>query len=84
MMEEGYLEYLRRSIETQYRFHSTGCGNSFGELLCYEIHERGLTFKWLAAKWGVSLPILGELIWDHCKRLEEGPQVNHAYKIGGN
>ena len=49
-MEEGYLEQLRKSIETQYLGNGTGCGVSFGELLCYEIHERGLTFKWLAQK----------------------------------
>jgi len=79
MNEEGYLEQLRHSIETQYHSHPTGCGASFGEILCYEIHGVGLTFKWLAEKWGVSLPTLGELIWDHCKRLEQGPSVNHAY-----
>lgn len=83
MSEEGYLERLRRLIETQYFGHGTGCGSSFDELLCYEIHERGLTFKWLAAKWGISLPTLGELIYDHCKKLEEGPKVNHAYEKGG-
>lgn len=78
--EESYLEYLRRQIEQQYLEHSTGCGGSFGEILCYEIHEAGLTFKWLSEKWGVSLPTLGELIWDHCKRLEEYPLVNHSYR----
>lgn len=46
-------------------------------MLCYEIHERGLTFAWLAEKWGISLAMLGELIWDHCKRLEELPKVDH-------
>ena len=81
MTEEGYLERLRRLIETQYSCNPTGCGSSFGELLCYEIHERGLTFKWLAEKWGVSLPTLGELIWDHCKRLEEEPKVNHLFEL---
>ena len=76
--EEGYLERLRRLIEEQYGENPTGCGCSFGELLCYEIHERGLTFNWLAEKWSVSLPTLGELIYDHCKKLEEEPKVNHA------
>lgn len=77
--EDGHIERLRHLIEAQYFGNGTGCGASFGELLCYEIHERGLTFKWLAQKWGVSLPTLGELIYDHCKRLEEEPSVNHAY-----
>jgi hypothetical protein len=81
MMEEGHLEHLRRLIETQYQSNPTNCGGSFGELLCYEIHERGLTFKWLADKWGVSLPTLGELIYDHCKKLEEEPKVNHSYAL---
>ena len=31
----------------------------------------GLTFKELAVKWGISISFLGELILDHCKRLEE-------------
>jgi hypothetical protein len=40
-----------------------------------------MTFVWLAEKWGLSLPMLGELIWDHCKRLEKEPLVNHDYVI---
>jgi len=31
----------------------------------------GLTFKELAHKWGISVSFLGELILDHCERLEE-------------
>ena len=34
-------------------------------------YETGLTFKELAQKWGISLGFLGELIADHCRRLEE-------------
>ena len=30
----------------------------------------GLTFKELAKKWGISVSFLGELIADHCKKLE--------------
>lgn len=79
-MAEPYIERLRRLIEEQYRHSPTGCGGSFGEILCFEIHTSNLTFKWLAEKWGISLPMLGELIWDHCKRLEEDPIVCHGYK----
>ncbi len=79
MTEETHLSNIRRRIGEQYRSHPTGCGGSFGELLCYEIHTNGLTFIWLAKKWGISLPTLGELIWDHCKRLEEFPLVKHEY-----
>ena len=51
-------------IVDQYIENPTGCGGSFGEILCWEIHANGMTFEWLAKKWGVNLPMLGELIWD--------------------
>ena len=79
-IEEGYIESLRRTIEEQYSKIPTGCGESFGELLCFEIHTNGLTFIRLAEKWGISLPTLGELIYSHCKRLENRPIVNHNYR----
>ncbi len=78
-IEESYIEFLRRRIEDDYLLNPTGCGGSFGELLCWELHTNGLTFSWLAEKWGISLPDLGELIHDHCKRLQELPKVNHEY-----
>jgi hypothetical protein len=62
-------------IEEQYAAHPTGGGASFGELLCWEMHFAGLTFAQLAEKWGVGLPTLGELIRDHCNRLEADPVV---------
>jgi len=80
MSEESHLVSLCRRIEEQYKDNPTGCGGSFGELLCHEIHTKGLTFAWLAEKWGISLATLGELIWDHCKRLEALPVVNHEYE----
>lgn len=75
--DEPYIERLRRLIEEQYLSNPTGCGGSFGELVCYEIHNGGLTFIRLAEKWGLSLPTLGELIHDHCKRLQDDPVVRH-------
>ena len=75
--EETHLGYVRRLIEGMYEQSPTKCGGSFGEILCFEIHSAGLTFTLLAAKWGISLATLGELIWDHCKRLEKLPIVNH-------
>ncbi len=77
---ETNLDYMRWLIEEQYVEHPTGCGGSFGELLCWEIHENGKTFIWLAEKWGISVTTLGELIYDHCKRLEAAPVVNHNYE----
>ena len=54
-----------------------GTRGDFAELLCYELHsghdgehEGGLTFNWLAKKWEVPISFLGELIADHCRRLE--------------
>ncbi|HEY59885.1 MAG TPA: hypothetical protein G4N92_04240 [Anaerolineae bacterium] len=76
-MDNSYITYLRDNIVSQYKDYPTDCGSSFGEILCWEIHENGLTFKWLAEKWGVSLALLGELVRDHCIRLEELPKVNH-------
>ena len=78
-IEEPHIERLRRLIEEQYLASPTGCGTSFGEILCWEIHTNGMTFAWLAEKWGLSLATLGELVWDHCKRLESGPLVDHRY-----
>lgn len=80
--EAGHIERLRALIEEQYRSRPTGCGGSFGEILCYEIHSAGLTFDQLARKWGVSLATLGELVSDHCRRLEAEPRVAHGFKLG--
>jgi len=80
VFEEPYIERLRRLIVEQYSKYPTGCGNSFGEILCFEIHIQGLTFNWLAEKWGISVTTLGEIIYDHCKRLEDNPKVDHLYK----
>ena len=74
-VEESYLGMLRRAIVSAYVDRPTGCGASFGEILCWEIHENNMTFYWLAKKWGISLPTLGDLIADHCRRLEEMPCV---------
>jgi len=46
-----------------------GVPKDFGVQLCIEIHENDLTFDTVAAKWGISLPLLGVLIADHCYKL---------------
>ncbi len=76
--EESHIKRFRRFIEEQYEDHPTGCGNSFDEILCWEIHENGQTFIWLASKWGISLPTLGDVIADHCRGLEPDPIVKHG------
>ena len=75
--EETHIGRFRRLIEEQYAVQPTGCGASVGEILCWEIHSNEMTFGRLAQKWGVGLSTLGELIWDHCKRLETDPEVRH-------
>ena len=81
MIEEPRIERFRRLIEGHYADHPTGCGGSFGEILCWEIHSNGQTFAALAEKWGVSLSTLGELVWDHCNRLEADPVVRHEERV---
>ena len=83
-----HIEKFREHIEKMYHLHPTRCGDSFGEILCYELHTQpinprmtcktfsggyntGLTFKELAQKWGITVSFLGDLIADHCKKLEE-------------
>jgi len=81
------IKKFRDCVEKRYQKHPTGCGGSFGEILCYELHtqpinprmrqktfsggyDTGLTFKEIAQKWGISVTFLGELIADHCRKLE--------------
>ena len=35
----AHLEAFREFIERKYRSNPTGCGGSFGEILCFEIHH---------------------------------------------
>lgn len=35
----AHLEAFRDYIENLYQSHPTGCGGSFGEILCFEIHH---------------------------------------------
>lgn len=78
-IDNGYIESVRAEVETQYLLKPTGCGGSFGEILCHELHTAGLTFVDLAAKWGLPVTIIGELIHDHCKRMEPLVKVNHEW-----
>ena len=81
--EESYLEMLRRLIVEQYQnviLGSGGAAAEFGTILCHELHyggdDHGLHFTALAAKWGINVTTLGELIYDHCRRLEPLPVVS--------
>ena len=86
-MDNAQVMEFRQELVRRYAVYPTGCGGSFGEILCYELHSEpvnprmmcksstehstGLTFKELAQKWGISVSFLGELIADHCVKLEE-------------
>jgi hypothetical protein len=82
--EESYIESCRRRVEEQYA-HTTlssgGIGGCFGSILCSELHYgrngNGYDFSALAEKWGIPVTVLGELIADHCRRLEPQLQVKH-------
>jgi hypothetical protein len=83
-LEESFLESCRRRVEEQYRdirLGSGAVGGCFGSILCYELHYGneygGLHFSALAAKWGIPVTVLGDLIADHCRRLEPLLTVNH-------
>lgn len=76
------INNFRKLIERKFRENPLGCEPDFGVILCYEIHlqpinprmyfnDKGLTFKELANKWGISNTFLGELIADHCKNFDE-------------
>lgn len=87
MSEEPFIESCRRRVEEQYantELSSGGIGGCFGSILCSELHSGrggiGYDFTSLAAKWGIPVTVLGELIWDHCKRLEPLLTVDHGWK----
>ena len=63
--ETGTFNGIRRSL----MIRVYGEDKDFGAQLCTEIHLNNLTFDTLAAKWRVSLPLLGALIADHCYKL---------------
>ena len=74
MNDESHLARLRRLIDGSYEAQPTGCGASFGEILCWEIHSNGDDVRLAGEEVGSLLPTLGELVWD-CKRLEEEPRT---------
>jgi len=76
------INKFRNEIERRYSEikWSAGCGMSFDEILCFELHSQpenpracigqlGLTFRELSDKWKVSVSTLGILIAHHCDRL---------------
>lgn len=84
--DQPFIESLRQRVEDQYSLHRTGCGASFGEILCHELHhgganKEGLDFISLAHKWNIPVSVLGRLIADHCDRLE--PLLRVRFDVRG-
>jgi hypothetical protein len=84
--EESFIEACRREVERQYASTELGSGavgGCFGSILCSELHHggplgRGIDFASLARKWGIPVTVLGDLIADHCRRLEPTIRVRFA------
>lgn len=53
-----------------YELHSQPINPRMNSKTLNDGYNEGLTFKELANKWGISVSFLGELIADHCKKLE--------------
>ena len=81
MDNQNKIKLFRKKIEEVYAKSGLSYAG-FDEIICYELHsqpvtprllvgETGLTFRELAQKWGISISFLGELILDHCKKLEQ-------------
>lgn len=54
-----------------YEIHSQPVNGRMYTKTCTDGFSTGLTFKELAQKWGISTSFLGELIADHCRKLEK-------------
>lgn len=54
-----------------YELHSQPINPRMNSKTTNNGYSTGLTFKELAEKWEISVTFLGQLIADHCRRLEE-------------
>ena len=54
-----------------YELHSQSINPRMRTKTLNDGFETGLTFKEIAQKWGISISFLGELISDHCRKLEK-------------
>lgn len=81
MKKQEKINQFRENVQKVYAENAFSYYVGFDEILCYEMHSqpvtprmdinsRGLTFKELAQKWGITVSFWGELIKDHCERLE--------------
>ncbi len=65
-----FSEYASFDEILCYEIHTQPVNPRMSVKTCTNGFETGLTFKELAKKWGISVDFLGELIADHCTKLE--------------
>lgn len=66
-----FSEYASFDEILCYEIHTQPVNPRMRVKTCNDGFETGLTFKELAKKWGISVSFLGELIANHCRKLEE-------------
>lgn len=69
---------------TEFRKHIVSIygGLGFGEILCYELHVKDKTFVELARQWHISCSFLGEVIADHCRKMDSYQGILPSQYIG--
>ncbi len=65
-----FSEYASFDEILCYEIHTQPVNPRMGIKTRTDGFKTGLTFKELAKKWGISVDFLGELIADHCRKLE--------------
>lgn len=45
MGKKQKINQFREHIEDSYEYAPTGCGGSFGEILCYELHDQPINSR---------------------------------------
>lgn len=81
-VERDDLDTLRRyAVKCRLALHGdTGCGGTFSELLCHDLHTKdgetygGFDFIRVAERMGLVPSQLGLLLLDHCCGLEENDE----------
>ncbi len=66
-----FSEYASFDEILCYELHSEPVNPRMRSKTMNDGYSTGLTFKELAEKWNISVTFLGDLIADHCKKLEE-------------
>ena len=65
-----FSEYASFDEILCYEIHTQPVNPRMSTKTCTNGFKTGLTFRELAGKWGISVDFLGDLIADHCSKLE--------------